>query len=507
MTRTRSTLLAAGLLAVVAMPTADAGWLHYANAVVQAQEETEKHPGAIAQMVVTQANVARPNVCVGYTSNVGKGGQGRVFSRVLASYPDGSEERINFITGVKNNTLLNCKKLKRVVPARTTFLFEHEFRNFPRLRNTGSRIEFAEISSIVSSLGAPTLGQDAPLGFVPAKGPAPYGLLPEQGSPWFRSSRSIFQAEQESQKHPKSRTETLLIAAERKGASLCVSYSNASASAGQGRVVVTARISKLDGTVQRVKFAGGIDENQFLRCKDASSKLMPGEFVDFDFKLKGLPKLKMDGEFIGFADIAGAIVTAGGAVLREPPPPPPPPEPEPTDDPPAPSPTPPPPSPPPPGPAPTPPPPPPSGGGSITEADQRAASKLMINHRGVQLWRSKGDSPAKWQVVGPNTRAIPGTNRLILSTAGVGNTVAQAVADYERKQGSLGPQGGLLSPGDRALLQWYANINTAGGPTSVRRTRTGGYYGEYFRPGRGPQHQGPFASFGGALNWLKNQGL
>ena len=50
-------------------------------------------------------------------------------------------------------------------------------------------------------------------------------------------------------------------------------------------------------------------------------------------------------------------------------------------------------------------------------------------------------------VVGPKTVAIEG-NKLDYSTAGVGGTIAAAVADYERKKGSLGAEGALLSSGE-----------------------------------------------------------
>ena len=505
MTRFKSILLAALTFTLVAAPAAHAGWLHFANSVVQAQEEVEKHPEVLAQVIVVRDEIARPHACVAYSNSVSKGGQGRVFTNLLVTFPDGSDETLGFITGVKKNVALNCKKLKGEVPPGTTFLFEHEFRNFPRLRNNDAGIDFAEIASMVSTIGEPVLGQEAPLGFVPAKGTVPFGLLPRQGSHWFHSSRSIFQAEEDSRKHPKQLTKTVLIPGERRAASLCAAYSNISDDPREGKVVVVARISKLDGTLQRVKFAGRVTDNEFLRCKKAPSKLEAGEFVDFAFKLKGFSKLKIDGDRIGFANISGVVATAGDPAFREPPPPPPPPEPKPEPEP-EPKPTPPPP-PTPPGPPSNPSPPGGGGGGGISQADERAVSKLMMNNKGVQLWRSKGDSPAKWQVVGPKTRAVPGTNRLILSTAGVGNTPAAAVADYERKMGSLGPPGGLLSPGDRNLLQWYARINTSGGPTSVRRNGAGAYFGEYYRPGKGARHKGPLKSFGAALTWLKSEGL
>lgn len=133
-------------------------------------------------------------------------------------------------------------------------------------------------------------------------------------------------------------------------------------------------------------------------------------------------------------------------------------------------------------------------------------SKLLKNTKPAQLWRPNGGNPAKWVAVGPKTVAIRG-NQLDYRTAGVGSTPAAAVADYERKKGSLGPPGDLLSAAERSLIQWYSAMDASKGPTSVRRAATGKYYGEYWRPSTGSKHHGPLGSMQAALDWLKKQRL
>ena len=109
--------------------------------------------------------------------------------------------------------------------------------------------------------------------------------------------------------------------------------------------------------------------------------------------------------------------------------------------------------------------------------------------------------------IGPRTQlqqgAPGGVNR---RTTGYGNSIAAAVADYEKKMGKLAP-GDLLGENDRKSLEWYSRIDASGGPTSIRRAGTGGYYGEYYRPGKGANHRGPYGTISAAVNYLKGQGL
>ncbi len=494
MTRIKSALIAAVLLSIGASTAASAGWLHFANAVIQAERAVQKHPVKLTQTIIVPKAAEAPLVCTGYSNNLAQDSKGRIVTSVLAAYADGTQERKKLISKVRRGFSIACKKLGKDLASGDVVIFEHAFKGFPRLRIEGRRSNFAEIASIISTAGVPGLAQDAPLGFGPAKGSAPLNLLPEKGPGWYHSSRSLFQADRDGQKHPPSLERTVFIPDDRADVRICAGYNNIARRPNQGRVVAAALVNHADGTLERLNFIGGVRSNRFLVCKRPSKDLAAGTFVEFFFLLKGMDKLQMVGQTIGFADIVGAVSTSGDPIFREPPPPA---NPKPGPEPPAPNP--PPPPPPPPGPNP------PPGGGGISSADEIAVSTLMILNKKVQLWRSKNDEPRKWTVVGPKTRAVPGTNQLIASTAGFGDTPAAALADYERKQGSLGPRGPQLSAADRAGLVWYASMSSAGGPTSVRRDGSGKYYGEYYRPSHGAQHKGPLSSLSAAFSWLKSR--
>jgi hypothetical protein len=92
------------------------------------------------------------------------------------------------------------------------------------------------------------------------------------------------------------------------------------------------------------------------------------------------------------------------------------------------------------------------------------------------------------------------------NTTGYGDTIAAAVKDYERKMGLL-PSGSGLSASDVAALEWYQRMNTASGPTSIRRDGGGTFHGEYYRVGRGSIHRSGFSSITSVVNWFKSQGL
>ncbi len=506
------------LSVLIFSPAAKADWLHTTSSVFQAQSQIEKHPAILSQMMVMRDLIRHPSICIAYNNAFAKRNQGRILSSVQILRPVKGElkeiRRLSFAGGVKRNSYLNCKRGPRV-QARDILLFEHEFKGMPRVRGG----EFAEVMGVVSALGDPQI-DNAPMGLSLHKGSSPLGLVPVSKAGWYHANNSIFQAQKDDEKHPKKLIRTMVVPRDAGRPLVCSGYTNNAPQRRRGRIVTRVTITRGEEMIRRLDLYGGVRNNSYLRCKKAG-RVLAGDIIEFRFELKNMPRLAKQGpSSIGYADVSGVLSTVGTPAFRQPPPPPPPPPappappsspPPPSTSPPPPPPTNPPADPPPPTQPPPPPPPPPNdppgGGGGFSQADERATSKLMINHRGVQLWRSKNNSPARWQVVGPRTRAVPGTNRLILSTAGVGNTVAQAVADYERKMGSLGAPGSLLSAADRNALRWYANMNANGGPTSVRRDRGGGYHGEFYRPGKGAQHNGPYGSMAGAINWLRSQGL
>ncbi len=522
MPRTSTPLVTAALLASTLVSPAWSAWFYAAHSNFQPSSGGEVHPRALTQLLVMPREAVRPLICVAYNNSADAGGKGRVFTTVRITRPGGVDlfglpidpdvAEIYLSGAVSRNSYLKCDvapDLKRgdIVE------FEHDLRDMPRLENRGGGIDFAEINGVVSDAGEPTVW-NAPFGFRLPEGHSPNGLVaPEKGG-WFHSTNSVFQANSDRQKQPRKVIQTMVVPAAAKRPSVCAGYSNMSSNDGKGRLIASVRVDRVDGGSDSVKLRASVRDNFALSCKRLAD-LAAGDLVRFTFLLKGMPKLGRSGQRIEFADVTGAVSTAGEPKFRresppapEPPPNPnpPPPEPTPSSPPPPGNPSPPPPSNPSPSPGSPSPPPAPSGpGGPVSATDSQAAAKLLYANRRTQLWRPKGNNPAKWIVVGPGTRAIAG-NRLNMSTAGAGNTVATAVADYERKMGSLGAAG-QLSSGDLAALRWYSGINSSGGPTSIRRDAGGGYHGEFYRPGRGAQHRGPFPSIQAAADWLRANGL
>ena len=488
----RRALLVAIALALTVSSVASAGWLHIAHSIYQAEEETQKHPGRLNQVVSLTEDTKNPQFCVGYSNNLKRSNKGRLVSKATAFFNDGTEETMKFAGGVKKNFYLNCKKFKGTLAAGDTVLFEHQLKGFPRVRIQDERVEYLEVNAVVSDAGEPVLGQDAPLGLVPESGTAPLGVLPSPGPGWFHAAKSVFQAEGDNQKHPQALAQSLFLDRALEAASLCVSYSNISEDKNEGKIVAVAKVTRPDGSTEARKMAGGVKGNEFLACKEFEGGIDAGSLVDFTFELKNMPRLDVTEDTTGFADLHGMVSTSGDPVFREPPPPPAP-DPEPVDDE---TPT---------NPAPTDPS--PGGGNGLSAADE-AAIVRFYNAKQVQFQRPRAQSPAKYMAVGPRSELLPGSGHKIdPATAGVSNSsIAAAVADYERKHRVSFPSGGSLDSATRALVAWYANMNAANGPTSVRRDIQGRYHAEYQRPSRGANTK-TFSTLRATLQWLKDQGL
>ncbi len=494
MTSWKKSILVIAAFALLATPAVRADWLHFADTLIQATEEVQKHPETALHDIIVRKAIEDPTVCVGYTNNLAKKNKGRVVTDVLIMAADGTETTKRLIGNVKKNAALSCKALGFALNPGDVAFFFIDMRKFPRLRNSGTRLDYAEITAMISAIGAPMLGQAAPLGFVPAKAAAPYGLLPQPASGRYRSARSLFQVDDDklTQKHPELVERSIPIRKEFRKPSICVSYSNMALDAGAGRVVATVKIRRTDESVETLKISGSVKKNAFLGCKEPAAKIEPDSFVDFSIELKDMDRLANRGDLIAFADVTTVVTNTGEPVFRAPPPPPPPPpapEPAPTQ-PTTPAPT---------NPAPT-------GGGGISAADEAAAVRLF-NGKGVQLQRPKGNSPGKFMAVGPKTTLLPGsTFKVDPKTTGVGGTIAAAVADYEKKHKTNFPSGGSLDSTTKSLLAWYAGMDASNGPTSIRKDTSGRYHGEYYRTFTGQQHK-TLGSLQSVLDWLKKQGL
>ncbi len=515
---TLSTVVLTGALALVAVAPVGATWFYSAHSVYQSRAGSVPHPGGATQVLVLPNDAVRPLVCVAYGNSLGKGKGGTVETAVTITTPAGLDifgleispvvREMSLSGKVSNNAYLNCKVAPDML-AGDVVEFDHLFKGAPSIKSRDEELEYVEIAGVVSDAGEPSVWS-SPNGFRLPEGNSPRGVVPGKREGWHHAVNAVFQAEEIEQKHPKKAAHTLLVTDELKKPKVCAGYSNMASSRSKGKLITTVTIGRADGTAETVKLTGKVRKNTALSCKTAGA-LAAGDLVDFSFVFKGMPKLGRYDQTIEFADVTGVVSGAGEPDFRAATPEPPAPLPDPNPpglDPPSTS------APPTSPGSPTPAPPSGSGGGSgggstgsvaISQADERAASKLLKNNTKTQLWRAKSYSPAKWVAVGPKTRAISG-NLLDYNTAGIGSTIAAAVANYESKMGSLGTQGGLLSSGEKSMLEWYSGINPSG-PTSVRRDGGGNYHGEFYRNGRGAVHHGPLSSLKGALDWLRAQGL
>ena len=480
----RRILLAAVLFTMVIPGTvAEAGWFHVTNSVFQASEKIQKHPELLSQVLVAPRDLGKATVCVSYNNTLGQKNDGRIITKITFFDQVKKEleefSSMQLVGGVKNNAYLNCKQGPKVEKG-DVVLFEHEFKGMPRVRNNASGRDFVEINGILSQIGEPEV-DEAPNGLVLKKGDSPLGLIPSTGAGWFHSSNTIFQADNDNEKQPRKITHTMVVPEEAKKPLVCSAYSNIHPRKKQGRVVTTVTVTRGEEIREELKLAGGVRENEYIGCKSAK-KMKPGDVVEFEFELLNMPKLEKGGGKVGYADIRAVISTTGEPEFRQPPPPPPPPpappapEPETTS---------------------TPPPPTNTGGGGggggnggggggggndggggggggtstvISQADQRAVSKLLKNNTKTQLWRAKNYSPGKWVAVGPKTKVITG-NQLDYKTAGVGGTIVDAAERRrvvgveqraslgdDRRRDELVPVGGVgqhlgpIVPGESSCL-------------------------------------------------------
>lgn len=312
---------------------------------------------------------------------------------------------------------------------------------------------------------------------------------------------SVFKAAKAEQVHPAESFGAVTVPVRLADALVCVYYTNTTKKSNQGLIRTDVTIIDRKGEETLIKLNGRVKNNEFLLCKKAPT-LRPGDGVTFSTRLLEMPRLRRRSKNENdIAQIAGFV--AQNVTLEDLfPEPEPPPEPIECPDPPPPAPNP----NPNPNPAPNPQPDPGPTNGPLTGADQKAASALLSKSTKTQLWRFKGNNPKRWTVIGPRTVRGSGPGGVSPKTTGYGNTIAAAVADYERKRGKL-PAGGALSKRDQQALIWYGKMNASAGPTSIRRDSGGGYHGEYYRPGRGAVHRAGFTSIAAVVDWFKAQGL
>jgi hypothetical protein len=480
MTRSTHTVLVATLLAITfVVPAAATDSLDIAQSVFQAEKNNQKHPAMLTHTVTANLPVVKPRLCIAY-ENTFRRSSGKGVANIQVMRVDGTEESFRLVDRVRDNSYVKCTRAGEVddLAIGDMVVFEMDFQNMLRLKRHEDQIDRVEINSIVVADGFPL-----PLGTV---GAAPGEE--EDGKPggWMiHSGNHNFQAARDRQEHHDTATKRVVVPYDVEAPQLCSLYRNSFDKARKGKVLTEITVERGEEIVQSHSFSARVRKNTAKKCK-AGETLLAGDIVTFNFTFDGFPVLKKSKDKVDYVEASGVVsgngkpdfVTLSTAGPSDP-----------TD----------------PNPGPTPPPP---ASGGLSSADLGAAGRLLIGNKPVQLWRAKTSwGRGKWWAIGPKTKIdTTQLGNVIASSVGMGDTIAAAVADYERKQGRL-PGTGTLSNADVNMLVWYNGINSDGGPTSVRKSPSGGFYGEYYRPGKGAHHKGPYSSPAKALEWLRSQGL
>ena len=442
---TKKNVLLIALIVSLGFSTAgEAGWVHFTSSM-NTPAKNLKHTATHSQTLVVPVDVpGKSEICVFYSNTTGGKNKGRVLSTATTMDPDGETVVLNFVGGVSRNSYSNCKT-GPALDAGSVVMFDHEFKGMPRV--LGKKGQYFEVAGAVSDLGEPDFDRLL--------------LKSSDGdSGWIHSASSLFVATEDTQKHPKKLAQTLLVANDLSDPQICVNYFSNLSQGKAGRIITGVGVERADGREQ-LKLAGGVAKNLYSACKSVGD-VAAGEMVEFDLDLRNFPRVKMTDGKTEFFDVKTTISGAGEVEFNFPdvatPD-----TPDTTGD----------------------TPPPPTGTGGLSAADQICISKLLYaaGSGSRQIVRPRGNKGGKFEVFGP--RSVFANGVVVTSTLGFGPTYAAACADYERKRGPIGPNGPALTSRDIANWIWYSNMNSAAGPTAVRRDPRGGFHADYFRPGLG----------------------
>ena len=233
---------------------------------------------------------------------------------------------------------------------------------------------------------------------------------------------------------------------------------------------VTIRYPK--GKEETLQLSGEVQNHVLTNCQKASKRFKDGTIVVFEHHLSRMPELDKG----DYADLVGAVSTTGEPDFREEEEQEEEQEDEETD--------------------------PPAPGSVFSTADEHAITRVLGQGR-HQLKRRKNNQPGKWVITTPKTI------RDNFKTQGFGPTPAAALANYEKKMGSLGGQSlaRLLTNSERKKLEWYARMNTSAGPTSLRTDSAKKFHADVYRPHLGVRIGGPFPTMERAIQYMQDLGL
>ncbi|MDH3253518.1 MAG: hypothetical protein OEM62_00880 [Acidobacteriota bacterium] len=466
-TATLSVLLFAGF-----GTPAVAGTLLISDSVFEAAQKAERHPARIVATLHIPDQLDSPLLCVYYSNTTKKAHKGWVRAHAAVQHQNGDADTVITLEGrVSENKVSLCEQVP-ILRSGDFVTVEMSFAKMPRLRSSPNRTGMARALAVIA--------QDLTVEeFLPALQPCPDPDPPPQMATLITAD-SVFEATQRVERHPTRILPNLIVPTRLESAEICVNYSNTVRKANKGRIQARAAIQPQNGdAATEMTFSGAVEANQAILCQQAPT-LEPGDLVAFDVSFKGMPRLRNSANRTDRARIS-AVVSQDLTPAELDPAHCPDPSPDPNWIP----------------------------SNIVSAADQAAVSRLLNATLKTQLWRYKGDKPTKWTVTGPKTRIVFGgvfLGNVDPATTGYGNTIAAAVADYEKKMGPL-RKGAPLTPADVKGLEWYSGIDSRPGPTAVRRDINGPFYGEYYRQSTGVVVSSPLRTIAEAIAFLKAEGL
>lgn len=459
MTRPRMLPIYAGILAI-GLPAMAAE-----NRTVSYQTLEGDHPTGHRQVLtVPEDTEGDVYACFGYAHDgkkKGDVGSNRGKVTITRTDPDTGEESTEILNkrgNLDKNKWLRCVHTGPML-AGDTAVFEYEFEGYPKPR--GNTIH------IVSSIGADRLKIGELRGREATGDPGdPTQLHQRESSIVARNG-----------KHPKAWQQAIVVQNDSLDkVNFCFGYGNTTNKGNKGKGKFRAEIPRTDPDtgeeiIQVVKKTKKLKDHRIKYCEEIDP-LNEGDVIVVDVDLTGFPKLRgndgeeeavvaggqalevitgigptemVDSEILAPRDFGGGDGgpgDGGGDGL-------------------------------------------PPTAGDLSAADQSAVLRLLSTaHRTAQLWRPKGNGLGKWTAIGP--RFLPGNVfNVDPATVGAGSTIAEAVADYEKKRGKLKTVSGGLSKAEQTCFAWMGTINPSGGSTAVRWGPDTNWHADLYRPSLG----------------------
>lgn len=460
MFKTLTTFAVAGIV-LTSLPAMAAS----ANRTVSFQTLEGNHPKSHQQvLVVPKDSEGDVYACFGYAHDGKKKGDvgfhtGKV--TITRTNPDTDEETVEVLN--KRGTLAKNKWLRCVhtgpVVAGDMFVFDYGFSGHPKPRGNTIHIK----SSV---------GMDRML-IGELRGPEAAG---DPGDPTQLHQRETTVVA-ENGKHPKAWQQAIVVQNDSLDkVQLCFGYGNTLKKGDVGKATFKAEIPRTDAdtgepTVEKITKKKNLKDNRINQCVEIDA-VLSGDVIVVNSTLEGFPKLRGNEEVAGEVGDAFQIITGigptamldvevlgpkgsgggggagpGGGGGGEPP-----------------------------------------TAGALSAADQSAVRRLFgPNFSSAQLWRPKGNLLGKWTTIDNRTKINPAFPLNVNpTTVGQGATIAESVADLEKKNGKHPAVSGGLSAAEQECIAWMGTIKTSQGSTSIRFGPNGsGWHGELYRPSLG----------------------